>query len=156
MDALRIVANVSVNEIVAERDALRNELAEVKKALDAVVSKAAEDREKYLKLVWFARNNRDGVLSDVSHPSRSAILEIMDKYESDVEKLSGQNGNYCHGFNSGMLAAARLYGGLTVAYEEDLCEDLGGYDSGEEIPSMSQRLESLRQDTLDEFPMLDT
>ena len=48
MDALRVVANVSVNNVAAERDALRSELQEVKKALEAVKSKASEDSEKYL------------------------------------------------------------------------------------------------------------
>ena len=50
MDALRVVANVSVNNVAAERDALRSELQEVKKALEAVKSKASEDSEKYLDL----------------------------------------------------------------------------------------------------------
>ncbi len=40
------VANVSVSDVAAERDALRNELAEVKKALEAVKSKAKEDAAK--------------------------------------------------------------------------------------------------------------
>ena len=73
MDALRIVANVSVNELVEERDALREELTEVKKALNAIKAQAAKDEAKYFELVWFSRKDLNQVLNDTSHPSYEGV-----------------------------------------------------------------------------------
>ena len=123
MDALRVVANVSINDVAAERDALRSELAEVKKALDAVQGKAAEDSQKYRELVWIARRNIDDVLADPEHPSHPGVVEIMAKHPLELRKLQGQDGDWQHGFNSGLLAASRMYMDLSIAYEEDMAED---------------------------------
>jgi hypothetical protein len=157
MDALRVVASVSVDDIAGERDALRNELAEVKKALEVVKSKAAEDGEKYSDLVWIARRNIDAVLADPDHPSLPGVVEIMAKHPLELRKLQGQDGDWQHGFNSGMLAASRMYMGLSIAYEEDMAEDLElEYHDPNDIPPVSERLAVWRQNALDDFPMLDS
>ena len=85
MDALR--ANVSVNNVATERDALRSELEEVKKALEAVRSKAAEDSEKYSDLVWIACRNIDAVLADPDHPSRPGVVAIVAKHPQRAKDL---------------------------------------------------------------------
>jgi hypothetical protein len=158
MDALRVVANVSVNDIAAERDALRSELVEMKKALEAVKSKAAEDTEKYFDLVWIARPDVDAVLADPDHPSHTGVVEIMAKQPLELQKLQGQDADWQHGFNSGLLAASRMYLGLSTAYEEDMEEDPDElefeYDGN--VPPVSERLAAYRQDAVDEFPMLDS
>ena len=153
MDALRIVANVSVNDIVEERDALRAELAEAKKALDAVKTKAAMDAEKYFNLVWIARTNREEVLDNTSHPSHWRAVEVMDTYRNEVAKLSGPDGNFWHGFNSGILAASRMYFDLSAACEEDLEEKEEDLEDG---PPLSARLAAQRQQAVEDFPFLDT
>ena len=159
MDALRAVANVSVNNVAAERDALRSELEEVKKALEAVKSKAAKDSEKYLDLVWIARCNIDAVLSDPDHPSRPGVVEIMAKHRLELRKLQGQDGDWQHGFNSGLLAASRMYKGLSIAYEEDMVnfgpDELEFMYDGN-VPPVSERLAASRQNAVDDFPMLDS
>ena len=155
MDALRVVASVSVNDVGAERDAIRNELAEVKKALEAVKSKAAEGGEKYFDLVWIMRRNIEAVLADPEHPSRPKVVEILAKYPHEMRKFETINPDWQHGFNSGMLAASRMYMGLSIAYEEDMAEDLE-YDNPKDIPPVSERLAMRRQNALDDFPMLDS
>ena len=112
LDALRVVANVSCGEVAAERDALRNELVEVKAALEAVKSKAAEDAKKYEKLVWIARRDVDAVLADPEHPSRPSVVEVMAKYPLELQELIGEHADWQHGFNSGLLAASRMYMGI--------------------------------------------
>ena len=158
MDALRVVANVSVNNVLAERDALRSELEEVKKALEAVKSKAAEGSEKYFDLVWIARRNIDAVLSVPDHLSRPAVERIMAKHPLELEKLQSESGDWQHGFNSGLLAASRMYMGLSIAYEEDMGEDLDELEDFYEgnVPPVSERLAASRKDAVDEFPMLDS
>ena len=158
MDALRVVANVSCGEVAAERDALRNELVEVKAALEAVKSKVAEDAEKYEELVWIARRDVDAVLADPEHPSRPGVVRVMAKYPLELQKLQGEHVDWHHGFNSGLLAASRMYMGIAIAYEEDLMEDRDEleieYDGN--VPPVSERLAAEREDAVDEFPNLDT
>ncbi|XRB02472.1 hypothetical protein NFJ02_14g18260 [Pycnococcus provasolii] len=158
LDALRVVANVSCGEVAAERDALRKELIEVKAALEAVKSKAAEDAKKYEKLVWIARRDVDAVLADPEHPSRPSVVEVMAKYPLELQELIGEHADWQHGFNSGLLAASRMYMGIAIAYEEDLMEDRDELEieSDSNVPPVSERLAAEREYAVDEFPMLDT
>ncbi len=63
-----------------------------------------KEMEKYTDLVWFARSNSQ-------EPN---IVQIRDriraKYSEEIEKLEGDDGDWEHGFNSGMLACCRLFG----------------------------------------------
>ena len=154
MDALRMVANVSVNDIVEERDALRAELAEAKKALDAVKAKAAMHTDKYCDLVWIARKNREEALHNTSHPSHGGVVEVINKYPDEVLTLSGPHGNFSHGFNSGILAASRMYFDLSASCEEDLDEELE--DDLEDGQPLLARLDAHRQQAVEDFPCLDT
>ena len=122
-------------------------------------SKAAEDSEKYFELVWIARKNIDAVLSDSDHPSRPGVEKIMKKHPLELEKLQSQSGDWQHGFNSGLLAASRMYMDLSIAYEEDMAEDLDELEDmyeGTSVPPVSERLAASRKDAVDEFPMLDS
>ena len=78
-------------------------------------------------------------------------MEILATYPDDLRELE-ENPEWQHGFNSGMLAASRMYMDLSVAYEDDVQEDL----DGDNIPPLSERLATLRQSALDDFPNLDS
>ena len=61
-------------------------------------------------------------------------------------------------FIPNLLAASRMYLGLSIVYEEDMEEDPDElefeYDGN--VPPVSERLAAYRQDAVDEFPMLDS
>ena len=116
-------------------------------------AKAATDADKYRNLVWIARNNSKEVLDNTSHPSHWRVVEVMDTYRNEVVKLSGPDGNFWHGFNSGVLAASRMYMGLSASSEEDLEEEEDGLEDG---PPLSARLAAQRQQAVEDFPFLDT
>ena len=163
MDALRVVANVDALE---ERDRLREELAEAKKALEALRSQAHAHSEKYFSLAWWARHGW-AAFDDSSHPGHGKAREIHEQYRDEVMKLSSDSGLWDHGFNSGLLAAARLYEGLSGYTKEHVPPDSyyaqdGHYDSDAdtyvdgEVPSLAGKLEREREFALDNFPNLDT
>ena len=62
--------------------------------------------EKYYDLVWLARKNSE----DFENPIiKLQIDKVCNKYpEESVKILDGENTNWEHGFNSGMLACLRL------------------------------------------------
>lgn len=62
-----------------------------------------KEMEKYRDLVWLARSNSQ-------EPNIVQIQNIIrSKYPREVEKLEGENGDWEHGFNSGMLACCNLF-----------------------------------------------
>ena len=63
--------------------------------------------KKYFDLVWIARR-RPGVTVGADAEAR-----VLREYPSEVARLSGEHGDWEHGFNSGCLAAFRLILGLT-------------------------------------------
>ena len=117
-----------------------------------------EDSQKYCDLVWIARRNIDVVLADPDHPSRPGVVEIMAKHYPELRELQGQDGDWQHGFNSGLLAASRMYMDLSIAYEDDMADDPDVLESEYDgnVPPVSERLAEWRQNALDEFPMLDS
>jgi len=94
---------------------------------DEKVKRIVEMMEKYDALVWFARKHpewlRDG------HPSMPGMVEVKMKYKEEVEKLSGEVGDWTHGFNSGCLASLRLAVSLMTSRG-------GGEDDFEEFPAL--------------------
>ena len=61
--------------------------------------------EKYYDLVWLARKKSE----DFENPIKLQIDKVCNKYpEESVKILDGENTNWEHGFNSGMLACLRL------------------------------------------------
>lgn len=77
----------------------------------------SEFEEKYRKLVWYARS--DGHASP-NPRVRDAFAEVQAMYPSEAAALKsdqdGENIQWTHGFNSGMLAALRLIRGGRVTH----------------------------------------
>lgn len=156
--ALAVVVNVSINDIVAERDkalyALRVENEELRQALDAVKNTADEFDSKYFDLVWLSRRNIDEVLADPDHPSHEGVVRILQTRSRDVRQLY-EDGEWQNGFNNGMLAACRLFRQLG-ATEEDLPQYIEDENEDEPPPTIQEKLAEYRQSALEEFPMLDS
>ena len=62
-----------------------------------------------------------------------------------------------HGFNSGVLAASRMYMDLSIAYKEEMAEDPDQLDFEYDgnVPPVSERLAARRRGAVGDFPMLD-
>lgn len=85
--------------------------------------------KKYFDLVWLARTG----LEDEGRPDVSTqIKRIRLSYPEEVQDLEDDENNWHHGFNSGMLAACRLF----MSYVDDDSEEI--------------------QQAEEEFPFLDT
>lgn len=74
--------------------------------------KSSQDRmdeigEKYFDLVWMAR--KDEELLDERPDIREIFNKTSAKYPGELEKLQRDDGDWHHGFNSGMLACSRLF-----------------------------------------------
>ena len=94
----------------------------MEKKLDAL-------EKKYFDLVWLARNG----LEDEARPDASTIVtRIRLSHPKEVQDLEDGEDNWHHGFNSGMLAACRLF----MGYMDDDSEEI--------------------QQAEEEFPFLDT
>ena len=117
---------------------------EAKTALVAAKTKAGDDTEKYFDLVSIAHGPGRG-----EHPS-----PLAKKYRAEIEKLKCvRDGEWHHGFNSGMLAASHMYTGLAMSTEEEACIQFYD-DSVEEGDFVGLRLAAHRGMVLDEFPEL--
>jgi hypothetical protein len=81
-----------------------------KKEIEQLVS-LTED--KYRRLVWFARRSDDTllVLNEDGVQENKLIMDklkqIQELYPTEIEDLMGDDGDWAHGFNSGMLAGMR-------------------------------------------------
>lgn len=87
-----------------ELTALRQKVNFLADALHSVEKLADEQIKRNYELVWFARNyapfsNDENVLRLLSSP----------EHREAIGKLLGPEREYFHGFNSGLLAAARMY-----------------------------------------------
>ena len=66
------------------------------------------------KLVWFARKHPndhpfwDKQRADIKQGALNAKAQIEEMLPNEVDKLRGENGDFYHGFNSGVLAALRF------------------------------------------------
>lgn len=76
--------------------------------LKEAVKLMLENSEKYFELVWYARANPKKLIESECYEGLKAIQDIERKYPEEVIDL-GEDDNWLHGFNSGMLAASRLY-----------------------------------------------
>lgn len=103
----------------------RNKL--LTQALAAIHSSSEKELKKRYDLVWFAKYRCKSSLQFASnddipvprklttpfaftdrHPNHEASERIDKEYQEDIEKLRGEDGDFHHGFNSGVLAAARM------------------------------------------------
>ena len=148
MDLSNVALSVVMNHSVCEE---LKHLREENKILKNCIKNTNEDitkrRKLYLNLVALARSNPD----DDSYQDRVDFIKSEigdDVYEKELEKLMGDESEWSHGFNSGMLASTRLYGDL-LQYTPDVYENESGDD--EEFP-----IEDMWDQAKEEFPMLDT
>ena len=119
--------------------------------------------QKYADLVWFARKPQLGDLDafeqyfnnyggektppEIQLKCKQKMILIQERYPDEVESLqSALDGDWDHGFNSGMLAALRLI--LTAI--KKVKADPAASDMGEECWFGGI------EDAEEEFPMLDT
>jgi hypothetical protein len=109
----------------------------------------SKKQDKYFDLVWYARRN----WAELTHPDRGygrrhidirirateQMLRIEMTYPQEIAKLTNtDNGDFEHGFNSGMLACLRY---VTTCLDKTIDEDeglpMGGVEAAEsEFPSL--------------------
>mmetsp|Transcript_37462 Transcript_37462/g.76242 ORF Transcript_37462/g.76242 Transcript_37462/m.76242 type:complete len:149 (-) Transcript_37462:557-1003(-) len=84
--------------------ALRAENKVLREALKAVEDTATEQLKKSFELVWFARNR-------CRYPNHEASkrIETAEEHQKALSKLRGPDCDFHHGFNSGLLAASRMF-----------------------------------------------
>jgi hypothetical protein len=83
-----------------------------------------EKQKKYADLIWYARSSRkDNSIAGVKE-NKDRIEEL---YPDEVNDLQNEDGDWHHGFNSGMVAALRYI--LTM-------DDLGLEQANEEFPML--------------------
>ena len=74
------------------------------------VSQMRVDMDKYFDLVWFARAKPKMLLDREIYEGLSAYNRIKEQYPKETFDIKNpDDDNWTHGFNSGMLAASRLY-----------------------------------------------
>lgn len=109
--ALRVVLDVTESD---ELKRLREENRKLREMHAALEGLAKGHSDKYCDLVWLARSDRYG-----SEPHIREIIEkkIAEYPEDYAEMKDPDTGDWTHGFNSGMLAASRLYHEYTALDE---------------------------------------
>ena len=142
IDALAIVVNYITLE---ELQLLRSKNAKLEKAYKSLRSDLKQREEYYFNLVSLARTRDDDPPIRLTRIKRGLGVE---NYDKELSKLEGEEGDWNHGFNSGMLAATRLYGGLGE-YEDDTFENESG---DEEVYPVEKKWEDAKED----FPFLDS
>jgi hypothetical protein len=142
--ALNVVANHLEG---SEIKALRKENLRLENNLKALKNQTTVHMDWYFDLVWGARGvDRDEVvLKKYEGAERERMKNALAKLSSAEE------GDWQHGFNSGMLAASRLYSDFAHAgthrYDD---EDEEGEGEGFSDPDCD------RECALQEFPCLDS
>jgi hypothetical protein len=142
--ALNVVANHLEG---SEIKALREENLRLEKNLSALQNQTGVHMEWYYNLVRAARGYE-------SHQQKINKYEgaERERMKKELEKLSSESGDWQHGFNSGMLAASRLYSAFAHAGTERF--DSGFDDEDEEGEGIDPDRD--RMFALQEFPVLDT
>jgi hypothetical protein len=128
---------------------------ERRKYREALLDKKLGDLEhKYFNLVWLARKTPDLWYHPQIGPK---IKEVEDEFPKESEILTRpKEGDWQHGFHSGILACVRLLSPYTHS-EKDLRELRENYDDGcGRIPNLDKILANEIRWANDEFPMLDT
>lgn len=89
-----------------------------------LIENASKLETKYSDLLWYARTRPESynIKGVPEH-----IERIETEYPNEVEELRGENGNWQHGFHSGMVAALRYV--LTL-------DEIGLEQAQEEFPML--------------------
>lgn len=92
-----------------------------------VNDKLVELHEKYFQLVWLARKYPE----DYKNPKIAKVIDQVNfDYPDEVVELSSPiDGDWHHGFNSGMLACIRLIHAMKNDSIESAEDDFPGLDT---------------------------
>jgi len=89
-----------------------------------LIENVVEKLKKYDDLIWYARTSPENY-------NIKGVKENMDRIEKEypdgVTELSSKNGDWQHGFNSGMVAALRYV---------LIMDDLGLEQANDEFPNL--------------------
>ena len=91
-----------------------------KQLLETIVQK----QDKYVDLLWYARSNPKDINIEGVKENKERIEKL---YPTEVKELQSENGDWQHGFHSGMVAALRYI--LTM-------DDMGKEAADEEFPML--------------------
>ncbi len=91
-----------------------------KEIIEHVIAK----ENKYADLLWYARTSPEHINIKGVKENKERIEKL---YPNEVTELQSENGDWQHGFNSGMVAALRYI--LTL-------EDLGKEQADDEFPQL--------------------
>ena len=89
-----------------------------------LVENILQKQNKYVDLLWYARSNPLNESIEGVKENKERIEEL---YPNEVKELQSENGDWQHGFNSGMVAALRYV--LTM-------DDLGLEQANDEFPML--------------------
>jgi hypothetical protein len=117
-----------------------DEIHDLLQVINQLKARLRELENKHFRLVWYSR-------SDSMRPDIVAIRkDVEQKYPKETHDLHGKHGIWEHGYNSGVLAMARLVEGYVGSL---------GSVCGEEGEEQLTRAEEI-QYAEEQFPMLDT
>jgi hypothetical protein len=78
--------------------------------------------EKYERLVWYARKTEEDI--ETIDAVREQCKQIEEDYEDECVALNSiERGDWQHGFNSGILAAARYFWAIETGVDEDYADE---------------------------------
>lgn len=98
----------------------------IKKAVELML----KNEDKYCSLVWYARANPDKHSGSIKEAVLKGIKDVENKFPKETASFNEEGANdWEHGFNSGMLAASRLYLSMIEYNVEQALEDFPELDS---------------------------
>ena len=104
-----------------------NKRERVKQAIQLMIDNC---NDKYFDLVWYARKDVDKLLEEERYDILATVQKIEEKYPKETSDLKDHElSDWTHGFNSGMLASARLYLSIIEYDLEQALEDFPELDS---------------------------
>eukprot|EP00573_Skeletonema_grethae_P013535 CAMPEP_0201697302 /NCGR_PEP_ID=MMETSP0578-20130828/10536_1 /ASSEMBLY_ACC=CAM_ASM_000663 /TAXON_ID=267565 /ORGANISM="Skeletonema grethea, Strain CCMP 1804" /LENGTH=176 /DNA_ID=CAMNT_0048183437 /DNA_START=33 /DNA_END=563 /DNA_ORIENTATION=+ len=132
---------------------LRSQNKLLNNALNAVKNTATDKLRKSYELVWYARNR-------TRYPSHqvSKWLDNSKEHSRDIDNLHSTDGDFHHGFNSGVLAASRMFKDhAEVSHVDSDSEDV--FDSAHQaVVKHQEKIEESREAfpnaSADTFPVL--
>jgi|GEM_PF-441029 len=95
-----------------------------------IIQKMVGMNDKYTRLLWYARVgsdrqlpivNEEGKLIDYIEQHKKEIEEL---YPEETQALAEENGNWQHGFHSGIVAASRYFLNLSEKWYGDKAEEV--------------------------------
>ena len=114
--------------------------------------------EKYFDLVWMAR--KDEALMRARPDIRKIFNETSAKYPGELKKLHSEEGDWTHGFNSGMLACSRLLAAYAMPYDYKKDGEIENEEEDDDSDSDDDSIVFTRDFNIDmaeqDFPMLDS